>query len=136
MSGAWRFLLSGSLFLLPMALVLFLHTPVYIAYACIFASSICIMLFAALFNIYAQTFLQKSTPNHLLGKVASLVTMVVMCSYPIGQSVYGMLMERFSSSIALLITGACLASLMISLLSRKALKSIGNDCEMDAVLLQ
>lgn len=30
MSGAWRFLLSGSLFLLPMALVLFLHTPVYI----------------------------------------------------------------------------------------------------------
>ncbi len=135
-SGAWRFLLGGSLFLLPMALVLFFKAPVYIAYGCIFVSSICIMLFAALFNIYAQTFLQKSTPNHLLGKVASLVTMVVMCSYPIGQSVYGMLMEHFSSSIALLITGACLASLMISLLSRKALKSIGNDCEMETVLLQ
>ena len=136
MSGAWRFLLSGSLFLLPMALVLFLHTPVYIAYACIFASSICIMLFAALFNIYAQTFLQKSTPNQLLGKVASMVTMVVMCSYPIGQSLYGILLETFATRVDLLILFACIASLIISLLSRNALKTIGNDCEKEAVLIQ
>lgn len=136
MSGAWRFLLSDSLFLLPMALVLFLHTPVYIAYACIFASSICIMLFAALFNIYAQTFLQKSTPNQLLGKVASMVTMVVMCSYPIGQSLYGILLETFATRVDLLILFACIASLIISLLSRNALKTIGNDCEKEAVLIQ
>lgn len=136
MSGAWRFLLSGSLFLLPMVLVLFLHTPVYIAYACIFASSICIMLFAALFNIYAQTFLQKSTPNQLLGKVASMVTMVVMCSYPIGQSLYGILLETFATRVDLLILFACIASLIISLLSRNALKTIGNDCEKEAVLIQ
>lgn len=136
MSGAWRFLLSGSLFLLPMALVLFLGTPVYLAYACIFVSSICIMLFAALFNIYAQTFLQKSTPNHLLGKVASLVTMVVMCSYPIGQSLYGVLLETFASRVDFLILIACLSSLLISLLSKKALKSIGNDCEKEAALIQ
>ena len=136
MSGAWRFLLSGSLFLLPMALVLFLHTPVYIAYACIFASSICIMLFAALFNIYAQPFLQKSTPNQLLGKGASMVTMVVMCSYPIGQSLYGILLETFATRVDLLILFACIASLIISLLSRNALKTIGNDCEKEAVLIQ
>ena len=136
MSGAWRFLLSGSLFLLPMALVLFLKTPVYIAYGCIFVSSICIMLFAALFNIYAQTFLQKSTPNHLLGKVASMVTMVVMCSYPIGQSLYGILLETFAERVDLLILFACIASLIISLLSRNALKTIGNDCEKEAVLIQ
>ena len=97
---------------------------------------ICIMLFAALFNIYAQTFLQKSTPNQLLGKVASMVTMVVMCSYPIGQSLYGILLETFATRVDLLILFACIASLIISLLSRNALKTIGNDCEKEAVLIQ
>ena len=92
--------------------------------------------FAALFNIYAQTFLQKSTPNHLLGKVASMVTMVVMCSYPIGQSLYGILLETFAERVDLLILFACIASLIISLLSRNALKTIGNDCEKEAVLIQ
>lgn len=90
----------------------------------------------ALFNIYAQTFLQKSTPNHLLGKVASMVTMVVMCSYPIGQSLYGILLETFAERVDLLILFACIASLIISLLSRNALKTIGNDCEKEAVLIQ
>lgn len=119
-----------------MALVLFLHTPVYIAYVCTFASSICIMLFAALFNIYAQTLLQKSAPNQLLGKVIPMVIIVVMCSYPIDQFLYGILLETFVTRVNPLILFACIASLIISLLSKNTSKTTGNDCEKEAVLIQ
>lgn len=92
MSGAWRFLERQSVSAPDGTGFIPAHPGIY---------RICLHLciqhlhhaVAALFNIYAQTFLQKSTPNHLLGKVASMVTMVVMCSYPIGQSLYGILLR-------------------------------------------
>lgn len=125
---SYWFLFLASLFLLPMAVVLCLTPHVYLCYACILLSSIAIMLFAALFNIYAQTYLQKATPNHLLGKVASFATMVVMCSYPIGQSLYGWLLEHFQEQMPLLILFACITSLCLSYVSKHTLKINEKNC--------
>ena len=73
---AWRFLLGTSLLLLPMALALALGIPSLAAYGVILVSVLLGMACAMLFTVSAQTYLQRSTPPHLLGKVASFVAAI------------------------------------------------------------
>lgn len=123
---SYLFLILASICILPIAISLSLSTTVYMKYAIILTASILSMAFAAIFNIYAQTFLQQQTPNHLLGKVSSFVTMIVMCSYPIGQSIYGALFDTFNHHIALIVGIAALLSLLISYLAKNNLNHLKN----------
>lgn len=123
---SYLFLILASICILPIAISLSLSTTVYMKYAIILTASILSMAFAAIFNIYAQTFLQQQTPNHLLGKVSSFVTMIVMCSYPIGQSIYGALFDTFDHHIALIVGIAALLSLLISYLAKNNLNHLKN----------
>lgn len=123
---SYLFLILASICILPIAISLSLSTTVYMKYAIILTASILSMSFAAIFNIYAQTFLQQQTPNHLLGKVSSFVTMIVMCSYPIGQSIYGALFDTFDHHIALIVGIAALLSLLISYLAKNNLNHLKN----------
>lgn len=123
---SYLFLILASICILPIAISLSLSTTVYMKYAIILTASILSMAFAAIFNIYAQTFLQQQTPNHLLGKVSSFVTMIVMCSYPIGQSIYGALFDTFDHQIALIVGIAALLSLLISYLAKNNLNHLKN----------
>ena len=91
LAHSYIFLMLASLFLFPIGLAIMFLNSVYVSYAIVFAASILCMAFAAIFNIYAQTYLQHNTPNEMLGKVSSFVTMIVMCTYPLGQAVYGCL---------------------------------------------
>lgn len=121
---SYQFLLFASISILIMAIALFLKEQVYVSYVLILLSSVIAMAFAAMFNILAQTFMQQSTPSHLLGKVSSFVTMIVMCSYPIGQSLYGFLFDALPYNQHFIILGACVLSILISLRTKAALKHI------------
>lgn len=123
---SYIFLILASICILPIAISLSLNTTVYIKYAIILIASVLTMAFAAVFNIYTQTFLQQQTPNHLLGKVSSFVTMIVMCSYPIGQSIYGALFDTFNHQIPLIVGIAAFLSLLISYLAKSNLKQLKN----------
>lgn len=123
---AWCFLFIAALFLLPLAISLCLQATAYISYVCMLVSCIFIMLFATLFNIYSQTFLQKATPNHLLGKVGALITMISMCANPIGQAIYGILLDIFANHIYILVFICCILSCLIALFSKHSLTSLGN----------
>lgn len=125
--GTWYFLLGGSIVLLPIALTLFLHVSVYLIYICTFVSCVLSLFFTTLFDIYAQTFLQQSTPSHLLGKVASFVTVICMCSKPIGQAAYGFLLDLFAQHIDLLILICALLSILIALFCKQAMQSLNVD---------
>lgn len=81
---AWRFLLGTSLLLLPMALALALGIPSLAAYGVILVSVLLGMACAMLFTVSAQTYLQRATPPHLLGKVASFVAAISTCAMPLG----------------------------------------------------
>ena len=90
---AWRFLLGTSLLLLPMALALALGIPSLAAYGVILVSVLLGMACAMLFTVSAQTYLQRATPPHLLGKVASFVAAISTCAMPLGQALYGLLFD-------------------------------------------
>ena len=86
----------------------------------------CVCIFACMssvgiFSIYAQTFLQRETPNEMMGKVASFVSTIVMCSLPIGQSLYGMLYDMMSHQIYVVILAGAVIELMLAFLTKRYL---------------
>ncbi|MGX8834771.1 MFS transporter [Amedibacillus sp. YH-ame6] len=121
---SYKFLLFGSIAVSLIGVALLFKDSAYMSYALVLFASVLSMAFAAIFNILAQTYLQQATPEHLLGKVSSFVTMIVMCSYPIGQSLYGYFFEVFSDQQFFIIFIASILSIIISLQTKRKLKDI------------
>lgn len=122
--ASYQFLIAASFALSFIGIALCFQNARYLSYGLIVIASISAMACATMFNILAQTYLQQSTPSHLLGKVSSFVTMIVMCSYPIGQSIYGFVFDVLSSHQYFILFTACALSLIISLKLRSSLKQI------------
>lgn len=121
---SYKLLLIAGLALLPIGLAVISSGAPFVSYAVILLSVTACMCCAALFNIFAQTFAQRVTPNHLLGKVASLIMVISICSLPIGQAMYGFLFDRFGSSSSVILFLACVISLVIALLTGQIQKKI------------
>lgn len=122
--SSYLLLLFSSLCLLPLAISLLFQQHVLLCYTIVLLSSVCAMGFATIFNIIAQTLLQQMTPNELLGKVSSFVSMIVMCSYPIGQALYGVLFDVFKDTSYCIVLLTCVLSILISIQTKKYLKAL------------
>ena len=118
---AWRFLLGTSLLLLPMALALALGIPSLAAYGVILVSVLLGMACAMLFTVSAQTYLQRATPPHLLGKVASFVAAISTCAMPLGQALYGLLFDALQAHVWVVVALGMGASLLVTFSSVRAL---------------
>lgn len=116
---SYRFLLAGSLMLIPLGLAAISSRFPLVSYTVVLLSVLCCMFFASLFNIFAQTFAQQQTPKHLLGKVMSFVTVICMCAFPIGQALYGFLFDYFHDHIFLVVFFGVIASIFVTLGARK-----------------
>ena len=53
----------------------------------------------SIFSTYAITLIQSRTPEQLMGKVMSCVYTMALCAQPLGQILYGGLLDRFSDSV-------------------------------------
>lgn len=84
-----------------------------------------------LFNISAQTFIQQQTPDHLIGKVMSFVSVIAVCTLPIGQAMYGFLFEAFKERIFLVVLFAAVMGLVIALAVRHILRRVPSPQAMD-----
>ena len=56
-----------------------------------------------IFNIFALSLVQQKTPQHLMGKVMSYISTIVMCAQPLGQIVYGFLFDNLRVSVFLVL---------------------------------
>lgn len=121
---AWRFLLGTALSLLPIALALVLGLPPLAAYGVILAAVLVGMACAMLFSVAAQTYLQRATPPHLLGKVAAFVSAISTCAMPLGQALYGVLFQAFQTRAWVVVLLGLAASLAVALASVPALRKL------------
>ena len=121
---AWRFLLGTALSLLPIALALVLGLPPLAAYGVILAAVLAGMACAMLFSVAAQTYLQRATPPHLLGKVAAFVSAISTCAMPLGQALYGVLFETFQARAWVVVLLGLAASLAVALAAAPALRKL------------
>lgn len=85
------FILSGTIFLIPFkAMAQYILTVIGFSFLQI---TVCI------FSIFALSYIQEKTPNHLTGKVMSYVTTISLCAQPFSQTFYGALFDKFNGSI-------------------------------------
>lgn len=117
------FLLGTPLLLIPVILILLFQAPGKMIYAVLLFSVMIGMGFAALFTIAAQTFIQKSTPVHMLGKVGAFVSTICVCALPIGQAMYGGLFELFSDSPWVVVLVGTVISMMLAYAAKRTLRN-------------
>lgn len=117
------FLLGTPLLLIPVILILLFQAPGKMIYAVLLTSVMIGMGFAALFTIAAQTFIQKSTPVHMLGKVGAFVSTICVCALPVGQAMYGGLFEQFSGSPWVVVLVGTVISMMLAYAAKRTLRN-------------
>ncbi|MDR2931625.1 MAG: MFS transporter [Oscillospiraceae bacterium] len=105
--------------ILPMVLALLPGVPVMVSYIVITVMCFLLMISATLFSIKMLAFVQAQTPVNIVGKVISFLMAVSMCSQPIGQALYGVLFERLAAFPWVVMLGACIASFLTALFSKR-----------------
>ena len=108
-------LASLGIFMIPAGIVFLLPVNGIIKYSITIASFCGMQAVISIFSILAVSLIQQRTPNHLIGKVMAYTSTVTLCVQPIGQIVYGFLLDRFHNVIyfVLIPTGiiVCIAGL-------------------------
>ncbi len=77
----------------PMSAALIIFSSGMINYAVITVCCFVILTFSTVFTVQMMSFIQKETPQNLIGKVISVIFTVSMCAQPLGNAFYGVLFE-------------------------------------------
>lgn len=80
-------------------IVTLLSGPDEFAFAALAAGSAWVMAWASITSVEIVSFVQRSAPKELCGKVLALVYMTLSCATPIGQLVYGLAYDRWAPAI-------------------------------------
>lgn len=92
-------------------IVTLLSGPDELAFAALAAGSAWVMAWAGITSVEIVSFVQRSAPKELCGKVLALVYMTLSCATPIGQLVYGLAYDRWTPAI---VFAGMLAVLMLT----------------------
>lgn len=80
-------------------IVTLLSDPDELAFAALAAGSTWVMAWASITSVEIVSFVQRSAPKKLCGKVLALVYMTLSCATPIGQLIYGLAYDRWTPAI-------------------------------------
>lgn len=98
----------------------FLRLPAMVIYSVITLMNFIAMAASSSFAIQMFAAIQQQTPPHMVGKVMAALMSISMCAHPVGQAIYGLLFDVFSSRIWVVVLGAAAASLVVAVFSRKS----------------
>lgn len=96
--GICRYVAMISFGVVPIIVAL-LSGPDELAFAALAAGSAWVMAWASITSVEIVSFVQRSVPKELCGKVLALVYMTLSCATPIGQLVYGLAYDRWTPAI-------------------------------------
>ncbi len=112
--------------LLPIALALYFSKNAYITYGITVVCCCLMMIFSTILSIVLITYVQIVTPENLLGKVMSLLTCLVMCGHPIGQLIYGSILDLLQESVYIVFSVVFVLAILISVVADRIFRKI--DC--------
>ena len=112
---SWRYLGASVLSLAVICLATVSPAAPMASWLALLLAALLGMACAALFSVLAQSFLQRVTPVPLLGKVGSFVTAASTCAMPLGQGMYGLLLEWLPAwLVPLLGLAACVPLVLVA----------------------
>ena len=124
LQNSYLILLACTSALAIMGISLFLSFPAIVSYWVITLMAFSIAGFSTLFTVQVYTIIQTQTPPHFVGKIMAALLSVAMCGQPIGQAIWGVLFDLFSSSTWVVLVGSAFAGLLISLYSKKIFQQL------------
>lgn len=98
--------------------------PVFLGYILITAMSFTAMAASTIFTVIMSAVVQRQTPLHLVGKIMAVIISLSMCFQPLGQAMYGVLFDILDRIPWLVLLGASIAAVCISLYSRRAFSEL------------
>jgi hypothetical protein len=82
------------------------------------------MVIITIFTITMMSFIQRATPNHLIGKVISYILAIPQCTLPVGQAMYGFLFDVGMGHIDSIVYGTAFFQCFGCLLFQKSIQWI------------
>lgn len=119
LKNGYVILIICSLAALFMGISVFEAVPKNVGYIIITAVSFGAMCASTMFSVSMMTAVQQQTPPNLLGKIMAVSIAVSSCSQPVGQAVYGVLFDVFSDKPYLVMIGAAVLAMAVSLYSKR-----------------
>lgn len=98
LNGICRYVAMSCFGVVPIIVTL-LSGPDELAFAALAAGSTWVMAWASITSVEIVSFVQRSAPKKLCGKVLALVYMTLSCATPIGQLIYGLAYDRWTPAI-------------------------------------
>lgn len=83
------------------------------------------MTISATMSIQMMSYLQILSPVHMLGKIISCAMCICMCATPLGQAVYGILLDQFQNQIFIIFLSVFVISSIIAIYNRKVFEEVG-----------
>jgi len=117
-------LLLCSIAIAPIGLAFLFAAPTNITYIIITLSGTLIMMTTQIVVIQILAFIQLETPKELVGKILAIAMSLMLGSYPVGQFLFGVLLERFAALPWLVMFIAVFMSGIIAAYSRKHFRKI------------
>lgn len=94
-------------------------------YFLIVAGCFLMMTISATMSIQMMSYLQILSPVHMLGKIISCAMCICMCATPLGQAVYGILLDQFQNQIFIILLSVFVISSIIAIYNRKVFEEVG-----------
>lgn len=126
MKKLYLWILVIALLILPMAAAVapfMLGLGYYPSFILFMLSALPIAMIMTIISIFMIAKVQKTTPNENLGKVMAIITAVSQCAAPIGQVLYGIIFEGFSSTVYLPTLFVSIAMLAMAGISQRILRN-------------
>jgi len=117
-------LFACSMSIAPIGLVLLFGVPETIAYVVITLSGALIMLTTQIVTIQILAFIQLETPRELVGKIIAVAMALILGSYPVGQLLFGVLLEWFYAKPWIVIFVAVFMAGAVAVYSREHFRKI------------
>ncbi len=112
---AGNLIIISALAVFPISAALLLFSSGMINYLVITLCCFAIMVFSTIFTVQMMSFIQAETPQHLVGKVISVILTVAMCAQPLGNALYGVLFELCRGAEYAVVLFSGIVSLLIAL---------------------
>ncbi len=111
----------------PMGVSLLLFSSGMVNYIVITLCCFGVMTFSAMFTVQMMSFMQRETPQNLIGKVIAVVLTVSMCAQPVGNALYGVLFEICEGFEAAVVLFSGVVSLGIAIRARHIFSAFSPD---------
>lgn len=119
----WALVITGLAIILT-SIGFIMPVSSFVKFIIIVASVFIIQLAATIFSVFMLSIIQQKTPNELLGKIMAYVVTIAICAQPLGQIVYGVLFDKFVSSLSLILALTGIATCVLGFSVRSVFQRI------------